>query len=115
MNGAIEVKNLCKGYPNFSLKDVSFSVPKGSIVGMIGENGAGKSTVIKAVLDLITIDSGSVRVLGEEAGELPSEEKENVGVILDDSVFYENMSARELERIFQLVYQKWDRWYFLTC
>ena len=65
MNSAIEVRNLTKQYPGFALKDVSFQIPEGSIVGFIGENGAGKSTTIKAILDLIKRDGGEITLLGE--------------------------------------------------
>ena len=64
MENSIEVQGLCKHYRDFSLQDVSFRVPKGSIVGFIGENGAGKTTTIKAILGLIDTDGGDIRVLG---------------------------------------------------
>ena len=63
---AITVENLTKVYDGFTLKDVSFKVPAGSVVGFIGENGAGKSTTIKALLGLIPVDKGQVEVLGHK-------------------------------------------------
>ena len=60
MEYLIEVENLNKNYPEFSLKNISFKVPGGCIMGLIGENGAGKSTTIKAIVDLIHIDGGSI-------------------------------------------------------
>ena len=64
MINAIEIKNLNKNYQDFQLKDVSFKVPKGSIVGFIGENGAGKTTTIKAILNLVKRDGGTIEMLG---------------------------------------------------
>ena len=64
MNSAIEVRGLCKHYRDFSLRDVSFTVPGGSIMGCIGENGAGKTTTIKSILGLLHTDGGSISVLG---------------------------------------------------
>ena len=62
MNSAIEVRGLCKHYRDFSLRDVSFTVPGGSIMGFIGENGAGKTTTIKSILGLLHTDGGSISV-----------------------------------------------------
>ena len=66
MKNLIEVNNICKTYPGFTLKNIHFQVPAGSIVGLIGENGAGMSTTIKAILDMIRLDSGSISVLGKD-------------------------------------------------
>ena len=66
MNSAIEVRGLCKHYRDFSLRDVSFTVPGGSIMGFIGENGAGKTTTIKSILGLLHTDGGSISVLGRD-------------------------------------------------
>ena len=66
MEPILQVKDLTKQYPDFMLDHVSFSVPRGTIVGLIGENGAGKSTTLKAILDLIRKDDGTVRFFGEE-------------------------------------------------
>ena len=78
MEYAIEVNGLTKHYKDFTLDNVSFQVPSGSIVGFIGENGAGKSTTIKAILDLIQADSGSIRILGKENGMIDRELKEQI-------------------------------------
>ena len=78
MNDALTISGLTKNYKDFVLDGISFSVPSGSIVGLIGENGAGKSTTINATLGLIQKEAGSVSVLGKE--ELDNEIKEQVGV-----------------------------------
>lgn len=113
MNGVIELNGVSKEYPHFGLKDITFSVPKGSIVGLIGENGAGKSTILKALLNICKVDEGTIKIYGKEINTLSASDKENIGVVFDDSVFYENISAFELEKIFSKIYMKWDRNYYL--
>ena len=66
MTDTLQVRNLCKYYPGFSLEDVSFSLKPGRIMGLIGKNGAGKSTTLKAILNMVRPDSGDVTVLGED-------------------------------------------------
>ncbi|MDE6673195.1 MAG: ATP-binding cassette domain-containing protein, partial [Acetatifactor sp.] len=61
---AIEIKGLCKHYDGFSLREVDLAVPRGSIMGFVGQNGAGKTTTIRAILNLISKDSGKIQVLG---------------------------------------------------
>ena len=63
---AIEIKNLCKSFAGFELKNLNLTLPGGCIMGLIGENGAGKSTTIKLILDIIKKDSGSITVLGRD-------------------------------------------------
>lgn len=76
MENNIEVKNLNKEYEDFKLKDISFNIPKGSIVGLIGENGAGKTTTIKSILNIIKSD-GEIRVLGKDIKKYEKEIKKN--------------------------------------
>ena len=64
MENALEINGLCKHYDGFALQDVSFTLPRGVVMGFIGENGAGKTTTIKAVLNLIRRDAGAIKVLG---------------------------------------------------
>ena len=78
---ALEIKNLTKHYPGFTLSDVSITLPSGCIMGLVGENGAGKSTTIKLILNMLRRDGGSVRVLGNEDGKL---NMEDIGVVLDE-------------------------------
>lgn len=109
----LAVNGICKNYADFSLKNVTFHVPGGSIVGLVGENGAGKSTTLKAILNICSVDEGSVEFYGKEIPTLSGLEKEDIGVVFDDSVFYENLTALELEKIFSRIYKKWDCPYFL--
>lgn len=112
MHDALTISGLTKTYKDFVLDGVSFSVPSGSIVGLIGENGAGKSTTISATLGLIQKEAGSVSVLGKE--ELDNEIKEQVGVVFDGSNYPEILSPRKLNRVLKNIYQSWDERTFLS-
>lgn len=98
MNSAIEVRGLCKHYRDFSLRDVSFTVPGGSIMGFIGENGAGKTTTIKSILGLLHTDGGSISVLGRDPVTDRRAIGQDIGVVLDGSFFYEGMREGYLGR-----------------
>jgi len=106
MDSALTVSGLTKTYPDFVLDSVSFSVPSGSIVGLIGENGAGKSTTINAALGLIRKESGRVSLLGRE--DLDSDTREEIGVVFDGSNYPEILSPRKLNRIMKYIYRTWD-------
>lgn len=108
MTNAIEIKGLSKSYGDFALEQVDLTVPGGSIVGLIGENGAGKSTTLKAILNLIHPDSGSIRVFGQEVSEVGPDYKEDIGVVLDEVSFHNILSATEVGTILSGVYQNWD-------
>lgn len=108
MENCIEVKNITRTYPQFSLKNVTFSVPCGSVVGFIGENGAGKSTTIKAILGLLKKGGGSITVLGESADELTPETKEKIGVVFDGLSFPENLTVKQLDKVMSGIYKTWD-------
>ena len=113
MEYAVEVQGLTKRYPGFTLDHVSFAVPSGSIVGFIGENGAGKSTTMKAVLNLIRRDEGSVRLLGREDGAEYPEIKEQIGVVFDESYFPDNLKIRDVDRIMRSIFRSWESGKFL--
>lgn len=108
MENCIEVKHVSRTYPKFSLRDITFSVPSGSVVGFIGENGAGKSTTIKAILGLIRPDGGSVTVLGKNSRELPAELKEKIGVVFDGLSFPESLNVKQLDKVMSGIYKSWD-------
>lgn len=100
------VSGLTKTYKDFTLDQVSFTVPSGSIVGLIGENGAGKSTTIHTALGLIQKDAGTVSFLGRE--DLDNDTKEQVGVVFDGSNYPEVLSPKKLGRIMKNSYHSWD-------
>lgn len=107
MNSAIDIKDLQKKYAGFSLQNISFCVPRGSIVGLIGENGAGKTTTIKAILNLIDIEGGEISVLGSPT-RIAKRTREDIGVVFDDLCFHENLTVAQLGKIMQGMYKKWD-------
>ncbi|WP_294552355.1 ABC transporter ATP-binding protein [uncultured Pseudoflavonifractor sp.] len=108
MINAIEVRGLCKDYGDFQLRDVDLTLPGGSILGLIGENGAGKSTTIKAILGLIRRNGGSIRIFGREIlGDDPSY-KEDIGVVLDEASFHDPLKVPQVGRVLSGVYRDWD-------
>ena len=84
MTNCIEIKGLCKSYPDFSLQNIDLTLPGGTIMGLIGENGAGKTTTIKCLLNLVRRDAGTVTLLGMDDLEGEKEIKQDVGVVLDE-------------------------------
>lgn len=109
MGSALEIHELTKKYEDFTLDHISFQVPSGSIVGLIGENGAGKTSTINAVLGLIKKDSGEIEILGENADNLGSPIKEEIGVVFDGSNFSEELTPVKLNKVLRDVYSSWDQ------
>lgn len=108
MEQILEVKNLCKKYDGFELKNINLTLPKGSIMGFIGENGAGKSTTIKSILNIIHFDSGEINIFGKDSKIENREIKENIGVVLDDSFLSEYLTPKDINIIMKNIYNKWD-------
>ena len=102
---AIEIKNLTKRYKDFTLDNVSLTLPCGCIMGLVGENGAGKSTTIKLILDMIRKESGEIKLLGADCTVCS---KEDIGVVLEENGFPESLNADEMNRIFKNVYKQWN-------
>lgn len=111
----VSVWNLTKNYGDFSL-NVTMNIPEGRITGLVGKNGAGKSTAIKAILGLICPDGGSVKVFGKNALELTPEDKKQIGVALSDSGFSNYLTLRDIAKILDKMYDNFDKKTFLeTC
>lgn len=108
MKNAIEIRNLRKNYPSFSLKDISLTLPTGCIMGFIGENGAGKSTTIKAMLGLIKADGGQIQLLGHAASRQNRALYNDVGFVLDNFTFPEGMTALQVGTMLGGIYKGWD-------
>ena len=108
MNNILEVKGLNKNYDGFSLKDVSFSVPKGYIMGFIGPNGAGKTTTIKSMLNMITPDSGEINIFGMDNKENSLLINEQIGVVMDAPFFVEDWTMTDVEYALSPFYKEWD-------
>lgn len=105
---ALEVRGLCKTYPAFALKDVSFDVPQGAVVGFIGRNGAGKSTTLKSILGLVHPDGGDVRFFGQDVRQHEREFKEQIGVVLGGIDFYPKKKVGTITDVTRRFYSNWD-------
>ena len=108
MEYALRLENVTKEYKNFKLDHINIALPKGCIMGFIGENGAGKTTAIKLILDLINRDDGKITILGKDNRTEMNAIKENIGVVLDESSFPENLNAAEINHILKKIYKTWD-------
>ena len=108
MNNALEISHLTKDYGAFKLDDVSLTVPGGTIMGLIGENGAGKSTTIRCILNLIRRDEGTITVFGMDNLQQEREVKEQTGVVLDEVLFHDMLRPRQVGKILSGLYPNWD-------
>lgn len=106
---AIEIKNLRKHYKDFSLDNVSFNLPSGCILGLIGENGAGKSTTIRMIMNAARRDSGEINVLGKNNLSPEFEAvKQEIGVVLDEANFPEMLTAKQVNNVMKYTFTNWD-------
>ncbi len=106
MEMALELNNVTKNYKDFTLDHISFNVPQGTIVGLIGENGAGKSTTIYAVLGLISKDEGSITILGDNDPESVS--KDDIGAVFDGNNYPDILTPGQLGKVFRNIYHSWE-------
>ena len=113
MNDALIISGLTKTYKDFMLNGVSFSVPCGSIVGLIGENGAGKSTTFKTILGLVFPDGGSIELFGKQSEKITEKDKEQIGVVLSDSGFSGYLKVEDLIPILRSLYPSFEESAFL--
>ena len=108
MDNILEINGLVKRYPAFSLDSVSFSLPEGCVTGFIGANGAGKTTTIRSILNLAHKDAGTIKIFGLDAEEHEKEIKDRIGIIMDGSYFYNDLSMRDMKSIIAPAYSKWS-------
>ena len=104
----LSVKNLKKEYDKFKIDKVSFSVERGKITGLIGNNGAGKTTVLKCVIGVLQYDFGEIIIDGLMLGHHEEEYKEKIGIVFDSGYFYENLTLEEMKKIISAAYRNWD-------
>ncbi|WP_339221201.1 ABC transporter ATP-binding protein [Paenibacillus sp. FSL H8-0332] len=105
---ALDVRNLNKKYPNFQIKDVSFQLEQGYIMGFIGVNGAGKTTTIKSILNMVQADSGEISILGKNIAEHETELKQDIGCAFGDIDFYTRSRLKTLTGITKKFYKNWS-------
>ena len=105
---ALEIKNLSKKYPHFRLDHLNLTLPGGCIMGLVGENGAGKSTTMKLLLNMIHRDGGTITILGQDNQSNLSSLKEEIGVVLDDVGLPECLKAGQIGKVMRGIFKTWD-------
>lgn len=105
---ALEIKNLTKSYPGFTLDNLNLTLPSGCIMGLIGENGAGKSTTIKLILDMIHKDSGNITILGKENTDGIELTKEDIGVVMDEVGIPECITVKQVGNVMRHTFRNWN-------
>ncbi len=106
---AVEVKDLTKSFKGFTLDKVSFELPSGCIMGLVGENGAGKSTTLKLLLNMIQKDSGRITILGKDEKSI---DKNEIGVVFDECRFHESFTAKDVNQVLKNIFQHWNEQQF---
>lgn len=109
----IKTEHLKKNYKNFTL-DCSLEIRSGCITGLIGQNGAGKSTTFKAILGLISTDGGSIRIFGKDISEITPEDKQDIGVVLSDSGFSGYLTIDDIIPVLESLYKNFDKAFFMA-
>ena len=108
MDTVLDIRNLRKEFKGFSLQDISFSLPRGYIMGFIGPNGAGKTTTLKLIMNMLQKDGGEITVFGLDHVKSEREVKQRIGFVHDQSVFYERLSIQQMTGLLRPFYQRWD-------
>lgn len=109
---AIELKDVCKAYSGFCLDHINLTLPSGCVMGLIGENGAGKSTTIKLILDMVHKDSGSITLLGQDNTQNTRLLKEDVGVVMDELGMPDCLNIKQVGNIMANTFCRWDMQYY---
>ena len=107
---AIKLSHINKSFGDFAIRDLNLTVPSGTICGLVGENGAGKSTTIRLLMGVLRPDSGTASVLGADVSSPEFRDvKEDVGVVLDEAYFPESLNAVQVGKIMAATYRRWDQ------
>ena len=109
MDNILQIQGLCKSYKGFELKDVSFELPRGYIMGFVGQNGSGKTTTIRSILNMTHIDSGKISVLGLDSVDDTKQIKNRTGVVFDSLCFAGHINAKQIERQLCGFFENWDK------
>lgn len=110
----LSLKNICKHYKNFDVDNVSFDIPDGMVVGLIGENGAGKSTVIKSILGAVHPDKGEILFNGIPTNKLTDEQRQKISFVFDDVALPMDLDMTALNSVLSKIYRHWDGKKFLS-
>ena len=109
----LNIDHVVKSYKDFQL-DVTMEVKPGCITGLVGRNGAGKSTTFKAALNLVRTESGSIQIFGTDSSKLTEKDRQNLGVVLSDSGFSEYLTIKDIHALLRRMYESYDEGYFLA-
>ena len=108
MGNVVELKNVTKKFKDFSVKNIDLQVKQGFVTGFIGANGAGKSTTIKMMMNLLRPDVGEIKLFGLDYKKHEKEIKERIGFVYDGNVFFEGLNLKDIKRIVAPAYKDWD-------
>ena len=110
MKNAIEIKNLSKSYKDFSLNNINLELPSGCVMGLIGKNGAGKSTIIKSILNIIRKKEGTITILGKDSTD--NSLKNDIGIVFDEMGLPESFKLKQFNNVLKGSFDNWDEKYF---
>ncbi len=105
---AVTIEHVSKIYKDFQLKDISFQLKKGAVMGFVGQNGSGKTTTIKAILNLLKTDSGSIQIFNRNNIQYSTDIKENIGIVFDELAIPDVLTCRMVNNIMKNIYKNWD-------
>ncbi|MCZ0703846.1 ABC-2 type transport system ATP-binding protein [Natronobacillus azotifigens] len=108
MENVVELKNVAKKFKGFAVENINLEIKQGFVTGFMGENGAGKSTTIKMILNLLQPDAGEVKVFGLDYHSHEKAIKERIGFVYDGNVFFEGLNLKDIKRIVAPAYKRWD-------
>ncbi|BAQ11147.1 multidrug ABC transporter atpase [Bacillus sp. OxB-1] len=108
MEHVVELTNVTKHFKGFSVKNIDLQVKQGFVTGFIGANGAGKSTTIKMMMNLLRPDAGEVKLFGLDYATHEKAIKERIGFVYDGNVFFEGLNLKDIKRIVAPAYKRWD-------
>ncbi|MGE7625398.1 ABC transporter ATP-binding protein [Viridibacillus sp. NPDC096237] len=108
MENVVELKNVTKKFKGFSVKNINLQVKQGFVTGFIGANGAGKSTTIKMMMNLLKPDAGEVKLFGLDYKTHEKAIKERIGFVYDGNIFFEGLNLKDIKRIVAPAYKQWD-------
>ena len=105
---ALEIKDLTKKYKSFTLDGVSLTLPSGCVMGLVGENGSGKSTIFKLILNIVKKDAGSIKILGKDHIDGGALTKEDIGVVFDELGIPNEMTALQVDKVMKHIFKNWN-------
>ncbi|ENQ3105804.1 ABC-2 type transport system ATP-binding protein [Bacillus sp. 491mf] len=112
MENIVELHNVSKTFQGFSIEQLNLQIKKGFVTGFIGANGAGKSTIIKMMMNLLKPDAGEIKIFGLDYASHEKEIKERIGFVFDSNVFYEGLNLKDIKRMVAPAYKNWDEMIF---